>query len=68
MLFRSLALARGAALASADSTEFTDTEMVEPGYGERGERARSRQNPYAGALTMLVGGAVTFALRMESWQ
>jgi hypothetical protein len=34
--------------------------MVETGYGERGERASSRQNSYSGALTMLVAGAVTF--------
>jgi hypothetical protein len=60
-----LALARGAALASADSTEFTDTEMVETGYGEPGERASSRQNSYAGALTMLVGGAVTFVASLS---
>ena len=60
-----LALARGAALASADSTEFTDTDMVETGYGQRGERASSRQNSYAGALTMLVGGAVTFVASLS---
>ena len=60
-----LALARGAALASADSTEFTDPEMVETGYGERGERASSQQNSYAGALTMLVGGAVTFVASLS---
>ena len=60
-----LAVARGAALASADTTEFTDIEMVETSYGERGERARSRQNSYAGALTMLVGGAVTFVASLS---
>jgi hypothetical protein len=60
-----LAVARGAALASADSTEFTDTEMVETGYGERGQRSSSRQNSYAGALTMLVGGAVTFVASLS---
>jgi hypothetical protein len=60
-----LALARGAALASVDSTEFTDTDMVETGDGERGERASSRQNSYAGALTMLVGGAVTFVASLS---
>jgi hypothetical protein len=60
-----LALARGAALASAGSTEFTDTEMVETVYGERGERASSRQNSYTGALTMLVAGAVTFVASLS---
>jgi hypothetical protein len=60
-----LALARGAALASADSTEFTDAELVETVYAERGERASSRQNSYAGALTMLVGGAVTFVASLS---
>lgn len=60
-----LALARGAALASADSTEFTDAEMLEAVYGGRGERASSRQSSYAGALTMLVAGAVTFVASLS---
>jgi hypothetical protein len=60
-----LALARGAALASAESTGFTDTEMVETVQGERGERRSSRQNSYAGALTMLVAGAVTFVASLS---
>lgn len=60
-----LALARGAALASADPTEFTDTDMVDTRYSQRGERARSRPNSYAGALTMLVGGAVTFVASLS---
>ncbi|MGH3557602.1 MAG: DUF7159 family protein [Mycobacterium sp.] len=55
-----LALARGAALASAQSTEFTDTEMVEAVDRKRVDHGRSRQRSYAGALTMLVAGAVTF--------
>ena len=60
-----LALARGAALASAESTGFTDTEMVQTADGERGERRSSRQNSYAGALTMLVAGAVTFVASLS---
>jgi hypothetical protein len=55
-----LALARGAALASAQSTEFTDTEILGAISPKRGERGSSRQHSYAGALTMLVAGAVTF--------
>jgi hypothetical protein len=55
-----LALARGAALASAQSTEFTDTEMLGAIGRKQGERGTSRQHAYAGALTMLVAGAVTF--------
>jgi hypothetical protein len=60
-----LALARGAALASADTTEFTDTEMIETVSGDRGGRGSSRQNSYAGALTMLVAGAVTFVASLS---
>jgi hypothetical protein len=60
-----LALARGAALASAESTGFTDTEMVETADGDPGERRSSRQNSYAGALTMLVAGAVTFVASLS---
>jgi len=60
-----LALARGAALASADSTEFTDTEMIETVSGDRGGRGSTRQNSYAGALTMLVAGAVTLVASLS---
>ncbi|HWF71134.1 MAG TPA: hypothetical protein VG187_16505 [Mycobacterium sp.] len=60
-----LALARGAAIASTESTGFPEAEMVETVNGERGERRRSRQNSYAGALTMLVAGAVTFVASLS---
>jgi hypothetical protein len=60
-----LALARGAALASADTTEFTDAEMIETVSGDRGGRGSSRQNSYAGALTMLVAGAVTLVASLS---
>jgi hypothetical protein len=60
-----LALARGAALASADTTEFSDAEMVEAVDSTPGERRSSRQNSYAGALTMLVAGAVTFVASLS---
>jgi hypothetical protein len=59
------ALARGAALASAESTEFTDIEMFETVNSRRGERGSSRQHSYAGALTMLVAGAVTFVASLS---
>jgi hypothetical protein len=58
-----LALARGAALASAASTGFPDTDM--PEAAGRGERPNYRENPYAGALTMLVAGAVTFVASLS---
>jgi hypothetical protein len=58
-----LALGRGAALASAESTGFIDTFRT-PDV-QRGERRSSRQNPYAGALTMLVAGAVAFVASLS---
>ncbi|MBV8861168.1 MAG: hypothetical protein JO259_04810 [Mycobacterium sp.] len=55
-----LALARGAALASAHSTEFTDSKFFDAVNRKPGERSSSRQHSYAGALTLLVAGAVAF--------
>jgi hypothetical protein len=55
-----LALARGAALAAAQNTEFTDTEILDAIDRKRGERGSARQHSYAAAVTMLVAGAVTF--------
>jgi hypothetical protein len=60
-----LALARGAALASAETTGFADAEMAEIADGEREDRPSSRQRSYAGALTMLVAGAVTFVASLS---
>jgi hypothetical protein len=60
-----LALARGAALAAAQSTEFTDTEMVETVNSWRRDQKASRQHSYAGALTMLAAGAVTFVASLS---
>jgi hypothetical protein len=60
-----VALARGAALASAESTEFTDIEMAETIDRTRLERGRSPQRTYAGAMTMLVAGAVTFVASLS---
>jgi hypothetical protein len=60
-----LALARGAALASAQNTEFTDAEMVETINSWRADQPAPRQNSYAGALTMLAAGAVTFVASLS---
>lgn len=60
-----VALARGAALASAESTEFTDTEMVENIDRKHPEHGRSPKRTYAGAMTMLVAGAVTFVASLS---
>jgi hypothetical protein len=60
-----VALARGAALASAESTEFTDTELAETIDRKHLERKRSPQRTYAGAMTMLVAGAVTFVASLS---
>ncbi len=53
-------VARGAALAAAQSTEFTDEQLVartdEPVTAPRGPRQWS----YAGAVTALAAGAITF--------
>ncbi|OBI86809.1 hypothetical protein [Mycobacterium sp. 1245805.9] len=54
-------VARGAALAAARSTEFTDDQLVahvsEPAAAPQ---ARPRKLSYAGAVTALAAGAITF--------
>jgi hypothetical protein len=60
-----LALARGAALASAECTEFTDIEMIETIGRNRVEHSQSPQRTYAPAMTMLVAGAVTFVASLS---
>jgi hypothetical protein len=59
-----LALARGAALASAQST-LSDSDMVEHIDRKRLQHRGSRQQSYAGAMTMLVAGAVTFVASLS---
>lgn len=58
-------VARGAALTAARSTEFTDEQLVvrapEPGAAP----ARSRRLSYAGAVTALAAGAVTFVASLS---
>lgn len=53
-------VARGAALAAARSTEFTDERLVPRGGEPVARPARSRQWSYAGAVTALAAGAITF--------
>jgi hypothetical protein len=56
-----LALARGAALASAQEAGFTETPLLEPAVWGRkaGGRTGLRTPSYAGALTALVAASVT---------
>ena len=56
-----LALARGAALASAQDAGLTDTPLREPAArtGAAGTRTGTRTPSYAGALTALVAASVT---------
>lgn len=60
-----VALARGAALSSAPSAEFTDTHRVETPGERRVVRGRSRPLTYAGGVAMLVAGAVTFVVSLS---
>jgi hypothetical protein len=60
-----LALARGAALVSAQSTEFTDAEMLETVNSWRQDHEAARKRSYAGAVTMLAAGAVAFVASLS---
>jgi len=53
-------VARGAALAAARSTEFTDEGLVTHGGEPAAAPARPRRWSYTGAVTALAAGAVTF--------
>ncbi len=53
-------VARGAALAAARSTEFTDEQLVPRSNEPATTSVRSRQWSYAGAVAALAGGAITF--------
>ena len=53
-------VARGAALAAARSTEFTDEQLVARIDTPVAAPARPRQLSYAGAVTVLAAGAITF--------
>lgn len=58
-----LALARGAALASAQDAEWTELDLraAPPGVKQR----RRMPLPYVGALTLLVAGALTFVVSVS---
>jgi hypothetical protein len=53
-------VARGAALAAARSTEFTDAALVARTSEPAAAPAEPRKLSYAGALTALAAGAITF--------
>jgi hypothetical protein len=53
-------VARGAALAAASSTDFTDERLVARTSESAAAPTRPRQLSYAGAVTALAAGAVTF--------
>ncbi len=53
-------VARGAALAAARSTDFTDEQLVAHISAPAAAPARPRQSSYAGAVTALAVGAITF--------
>jgi hypothetical protein len=53
-------VARGAALAAARLTDFTDEQLVAHTAEPAAAPARPRKLSYAGALTALAGGAITF--------
>jgi hypothetical protein len=59
-------VARGAALAAAASTEFTDEQLLVATTGEPAPTpARPRQFSYAGAVTALAAGVVTFVTSLS---
>jgi hypothetical protein len=58
-----LALARGAALASAQDAEWGHLDLRAAPAG--GKRRRRMPLPYVGALTMLVAGVVTFVVSVS---
>ena len=60
-------VARGAALTAAASTEFTDEQLLVATVGEPAPEpaARPRQFSYAGAVTALAAGAITFVTSLS---
>jgi hypothetical protein len=60
-----LALARGAALASGPGAELSDAAPDEAAPDPEVRPARSQRLSYAGALTMLVAGVLTFVVSLS---
>ena len=58
-------VARGAALAAAQSTEFTDEHLVASTDEPVAAPRRPRQWSYAGAVTALAAGAITFVASLS---
>jgi hypothetical protein len=58
-------VARGAALAAAHSTEFTDEQLVADTSEPAAAPARLRRLSHAGAVTALAAGAVTFVTSLS---
>ncbi|MGA7055475.1 MAG: hypothetical protein WBZ37_30280 [Mycobacterium sp.] len=58
-------VARGAAIAAAHSTEFTDEQLVAHTNEPVAAPARPRQLSYAGAITALAAGAITFVTSLS---
>jgi len=58
-------IARGAALAAARSTEFTDEQLLPTSSEPAPTPARPRQLSYAGAVTALAAGAITFVTSLS---
>lgn len=59
-------IARGAALAAAHSTEFTDEQLVAGTAEPAATSKRSRRLAYTGAATALAAGAVTFVASLSA--
>jgi hypothetical protein len=58
-------VARGAALAAAASTEFTDEQLVATVSEPPATPTRPRQLSYSGAVTALAAGAITFVTSLS---
>ena len=58
-------IARGAALSAARSTDFTDEHLVAHHSEPVAAPARPRQLSYAGAVTALAAGAITFVCSLS---